>query len=94
MISMTDFESAMSKAGDAYINYRSQNSNKIKYVVGTLDFSCDYIQEKLTRLNMKRQTPSDSVLLFCWDIDGFKAVKLASIVSILPLNKVLKNLPA
>ena len=35
--------------GDAVITFRSENSNKLKYNVCTLDFSTPYIQQKKNR---------------------------------------------
>ena len=48
--------------GDAVITYRSENSNKLKYNVCTLDFSTPYIQNKKNRARESEKT----LLLFCW----------------------------
>ena len=53
--------------GDAVITYRSENSNKLKYNVCTLDFSTPYIQNKKNRAKESEKT----LLLFCWDTDSF-----------------------
>ena len=45
--------------GDAVITYRSENSNKLKYNVCTLDFSTPYIQQKKNRAK-------ESDRLFCF----------------------------
>ena len=54
--------------GDAVITYRSENSNKLKYNVCTLDFSTPYIQNKKNRAKESDKT----LLLFCWDTDSFR----------------------
>ena len=59
--------------GDAVITYRSENSNKLKYNVCTLDFSTPYIQQKKNRAKESKQT----LLLFCWDTDSFRLLKPA-----------------
>ena len=73
--------------GDAVITYRSENSNKLKYNVCTLDFSTPYIQEKENRAKESNQT----LLLFCWDTDSFRLLKPANVTSVVPLSSVLKN---
>jgi len=42
--------------GDAVITYRSENSNKLKYNVCTLDFSTPYIQQKKNRAKESNST--------------------------------------
>ena len=42
--------------GDAVITYRSENSNKLKYIVCTLDFSTPYIQNKKNRAKASEKT--------------------------------------
>ena len=73
--------------GDAVITYRSENSNKLKYNVCTLDFSTPYIQEKKNRAKESDVT----LLLFCWDTDSFRLLKPANVTSVVPLASVLKN---
>ena len=73
--------------GDAVITYRSENSNKLKYNVCTLDFSTPYIQQKKNRAKESDQT----LLLFCWDTDSFRLLKPQNVTSIVPLASVLKN---
>jgi hypothetical protein len=73
--------------GDAVITYRSENSNKLKYNVCTLDFSTPYIQQKKNRAKESEQT----LLLFCWDTDSFRLLKPQSVTSVVPLSSVLKN---
>lgn len=73
--------------GDAVITYRSENSNKLKYNVCTLDFSTPYIQEKKNRAKESDAT----LLLFCWDTDSFRLLKPANVTSVVPLASVLKN---
>lgn len=73
--------------GDAVITYRSENSNKLKYNVCTLDFSTPYIQQKKNRAKETEQT----LLLFCWDTDSFRLLKPQNVTSVVPLASVLKN---
>ena len=73
--------------GDAVITYRSENSNKLKYNVCTLDFSTPYIQGKKNRAKETNET----LLLFCWDIDSFRLLKPNNVTSVMPLSSVLKN---
>lgn len=75
------------ECGDAVITYRSENSNKLKYNVCTLDFSTPYIQQKKNRAKESEQT----LLLFCWDTDSFRLLKPQSVTSVVPLASVLKN---
>ena len=73
--------------GDAVITYRSENSNKLKYNVCTLDFSTPYIQQKKNRAKESDKT----LLLFCWDTDYFRLLKPANVTSVVPLSSILKN---
>ena len=73
--------------GDAVITYRSENSNKLKYNVCTLDFSTPYIQQKKNRAKESEQT----LLLFCWDTASFRLLKPQNVTSVVPLASVLKN---
>ena len=73
--------------GDAVITFRSENSNKLKYNVCTLDFSTPYIQQKKNRAKESEQT----LLLFCWDTDSFRLLKPQNVTSVVPLASVLKN---
>jgi len=73
--------------GDAVITYRSENSNKLKYNVCTLDFSTPYIQQKKNRAKESEQT----LLLFCWDTDSFRLLKPQNVTSVVPLASVLRN---
>ena len=73
--------------GDAIITYRSENSNKLKYNVCTLDFSTPYIQSKKNRAIETEQT----LLMFCWDTDSYRLLKPNSVTSVVPLSSVLKN---
>ncbi len=73
--------------GDAIITYRSENSNKQKYNVCTLDFSTPYIQQKINRV-----TETDTTLMFfAWDTDSFRLITPSKVVSVIPLATVLKN---
>jgi len=73
--------------GDAVITYRSENSNKLKYNVCTLDFSTPYIQGKTSRAKEDKTT----LLLFCWDTDSYRLLKPSTVTSVVPLASVLKN---
>ena len=73
--------------GDAVITYRSENSNKLKYNVCTLDFSTPYVQQKKNRAKESK----DTLLLFCWDTDSFRLLKPQNVTSVVPLASVLKN---
>ncbi len=73
--------------GDAVITYRSENSNKLKYNVCTLDFSTPYIHNKKNRARESEKT----LLLFCWDTDSFRLLKPANVTSVVPLSSVLRN---
>ena len=73
--------------GDAVITYRSENSNKLKYNVCTLDFSTPYIQGKKNRAKESTET----LLLFCWDTDSFRLLKPHNVTSVVPLASILKN---
>jgi hypothetical protein len=73
--------------GDAIITYRSEQSNKLKYNVCTLDFSIPYIQGKKNRA----KETEDTLLFFCWDTDSYRLLKPSSVSSVLPLSSILKN---
>ena len=73
--------------GDSVITYRSENSNKLKYNVCTLDFSTPYIQQKKNRAKESDNT----ILMFCWDTDSYRLLKPANVTSVVPLSSVLKN---
>ena len=73
--------------GDAIITYRSENSNKLKYNVCTLDFSTPYIQNKKNRAKESDET----LLLFCWDTDSYRLLKPSNVTSVIPLSSVLQN---
>lgn len=73
--------------GDAVITYRSENSNKLKYNVCTIDFSTPYIQNKKNRAKEDDST----LLLFCWDTDSYRLLKPHNVTSVVPLSSILKN---
>lgn len=79
--------SAVRDYGDAIINYRSAESNKLKYNVCTLDFNNDYIQEKQNRA----KDDEDTVMMFCWDVDAFRKIRAANVTSVVPLSNALKE---
>jgi molybdopterin converting factor small subunit len=79
--------SAVKEYGEAIINYRSAESNKLKYNVCTLDFDNAYIQAKQNRA----KETDDTVLMYCWDVDAYRLVKAANITSVVPLSNALKE---
>lgn len=82
-----ELKNAVDEMGDAVITYRSENSNKLKYNVCTLDFSTPYIQNKKNRA----KESSETLLLFCWDTDSFRLLKPRNVTSVVPLSSVLNN---
>jgi len=82
-----DLSNLVRDYGDAVITYRSENSNKLKYNVCTLDFSTPYIQSKNSRAKEDKTT----LLLFCWDTDSYRLLKPSTVTSVVPLASVLKN---
>lgn len=73
--------------GDAIINFRSLESQKIKYNVCTLDFTTPHIR---TKSNKAKET-EDTVLMFCWDTDSYRLIRPNLVTSVVPLADVLKN---
>lgn len=73
--------------GDAIITYRSENSNKLKYNVCTLDFSTPYIQAKKNRAKETDET----LLMFCWDTDSYRLIKVKNVTNVTALSSVLRN---
>jgi hypothetical protein len=82
-----ELKALMTQHGDAVITYRSENSNKIKYNVCTIEFDNAYIQTKSNRA----KESLDTLLLFCWDTDSYRLMKPDNIVSVVPLSSILKN---
>jgi hypothetical protein len=82
-----ELKDQVTEYGDAVITYRSENSNKLKYNVCTLDFSTPYIQGKKNRA---KETDSN-LLFFCWDTDSYRLLKPESVTTVVPLSAVLKN---
>lgn len=82
-----DLITKLLECGDAIITYRSQNSNKLKYNVCTLDFSTEYIQQKKN----KAKEAEDTLLTFCWDTDTYRIIKPANVTSVVPLYAALGN---
>ena len=74
-------------AGEAIINYRSAESNKLKYNVCTLDFDNPYIQGKQNRA----KETDDTILMFCWDVDAYRLIKAPNVTSVVPMNNALKE---
>ncbi len=84
----------MNEGGDCYINYISPVSKKQKYHVGTVNFSAlvsPYIAKKLNEYTQPRMS-ENQVLVFCYDMDTFKPVDATSVISVLPTNKVIRQL--
>ncbi len=84
----------MNEGGDCYINYISPVSKKQKYHVGTTNFSVatsPYIANKLKNYSLPRMD-ENQVLVFCYDMDSFKPVDTSLVISILPTNKVIRQL--
>ncbi len=79
--------SAVKDCGEAIINYRSAESNKLKYNVCTLDFDNPYIQEKQNRA----KETDDTVLMWCWDVDAYRLIKALNVTSVVPLSNALKE---
>lgn len=77
----------LTESGDAIITYKSENSNKTKYNVCTLDFSTPYIKGKRNRA----KEDDKSVLMFCWDTDSFRLMKVNNVKTVVPLANILKN---
>lgn len=73
--------------GDCIIDYRSAESQKLKYNVCTIDFSTPYIQ---TKQNRAKET-SDTLLVFCWDTDTFRLIKPANVIKAEPMFKALNK---
>ena len=82
-----DLIRAAREHGDVIINYRSAESNKLKYNVCTLDFDNPYIQQKQNRA----KEGEDTVLMFCWDVDAYRLLKAANVTSVVPLSNALKE---
>lgn len=82
-----ELKDKVTEYGDAVITYRSENSNKLKYNVCTLDFSTPYIQGKKNRA---KETDSN-LLFFCWDTDSYRLLKPESVTTVVPLSAILKN---
>lgn len=81
--------------GDAYINFISPVSKKLKYHIGTTIFSKEtspYIFDKFQKqYGGVRPKQEDAILVFCWDLDDFKMITSKDVVSVVPLNQVIKQ---
>ena len=82
-----ELKELVTEYGDAVITYRSENSNKLKYNVCTLDFSTPYIKSKRNRA----KETDNNLLLFCWDTDSYRLLKPKNVTSAVPLSSILKN---
>lgn len=85
------FKAKMAAAGDAYVQYISPVSNKQKYHICTLELTdCKYIADKLAnRPGMSVPKPG-TIRAFCWDLDDFKNIEIAQVVSVIPLSTMVK----
>jgi len=79
--------SKIKECEDAIVSYRSSVSQKLKYNVVTLNFYNDYIQSK----TLKVTEEDDTLLVFSWDSDSFKLLKVDSVTTVVPLSSYLKN---
>ena len=82
-----DLITKLIECGDAIITYRSQNSNKLKYNVCTLEFDNEYIKSKKN----KAKETEDTLLTFCWDTDTYRIIKPANVTSVVSLHSALGN---
>jgi hypothetical protein len=82
-----DLRAALLEHGDCIIDYRSAESQKLKYNVCTLDFSTPYVATKQNRA----KESDDTILVFCWDTDSFRLLKPANVVKVEPLAHALQR---
>jgi len=82
-----DLRAMVLEYGDCIIDYRSAESQKLKYNVCTLDFTTQYIAEKQNRA----KETDDTILLFCWDTDSFRLIKPANVVKVEPLAVAIQR---
>ena len=87
IVKKQELKEIVTEYGDAVITYRSENSNKLKYNVCTLDFSTPYIKTKRNRAKESKE----NLLLFCWDTDSYRLLKPKNVTSVVPLSSILKN---
>lgn len=88
------FLSRMDSAGDAYIFFKTSNSPREKYHIGTLDFSTRYIADKkANEVFRTTEVPDNHVKIFCWDSDNFKLLDVRKVVKVIPLNMMVKQNP-
>ena len=81
-----DFVAQMNTHGDAFIYYYN-SKGKQRFIIGTIDFSTRYIANKPQQ---PLEIPN-AILVFCWDTDKFKQVRLNTVFNIVPLSSVLRN---
>lgn len=93
-MNITTFLSRMDNAGDAYIFFKTSNSPREKYHIGTLDFTNNYISTKKAQESYKtREVPDSHVKVFCWDADAFKLLDVHSITKVIPMGMIIKQNP-
>ena len=89
IVNKDSFIKQMTDYGDAVVTYRSPVSKRLKYVVGTTDFSSSpYISNRSTP---KYKIKTGAVLLFCWDTDTFKQIDIGAVQRVEPLSKVVSR---
>ncbi len=82
-----ELEALLRTHGDCIIDYISSESQKLKYNVCTIDFSTPYIASKQNRA----KESDDTLLLFCWDTDSFRLIKVANVKKVEPLSQALQR---
>lgn len=90
----SEFVNRMYDSGDAYINYISPISKKLKYHIGTTDFSektSPYVANKWKAYQNKQEVNNTTVVVFCWDLDEFKYINLSQVTFVIPLNQIIKQ---
>ncbi len=86
------FLNKMDTCGDAYIYYISPVSKKVKYHIGTLEIlhDCNYINQKY--IAKKHSAVAEGqVKVFCWDLDDFKNIDVATVTKVTPLSEVINS---
>ncbi len=76
-----DLRELIETYGEAIVTYRSQESKKLKYNVTTLDFENEYVKSKQNRA----KETEDTLLVFCWDVDAYRLLRVANVTSVVPL---------
>lgn len=86
------FKQKMFEAGDAYIYYVSPVSNKQKYHICTLELdNCKYILDKQAQRPSMPVPKPGTIRVFCWDLDDFKNIEVATVTSVVPLAAMMNK---